>query len=190
MLAGEGEPLLRKHADEVLLREVTRYESRAELPLPLTGEVRGGSGEDGCRAQSKDPVTRVRRREQLQQSQIAQTRVPVELAGGSLVRNNVIEGHHRPRDQIQIFGQTDRQDGLEKPVVVPVTVIQLEVVELTLDGPDAAHRVGEFPVQFARRFSVALGRAGDIIIIGFSDRAEAKILTALQRNAKRNTRVF
>src|SRR5262245_3600740 len=36
---GKGEPLLWEHADEVLLREVTRYESRAELPLPLTGEV-------------------------------------------------------------------------------------------------------------------------------------------------------
>ena len=33
--------------------------------------------------------------------------------------------------------------GLEIPVVVPLAVVQLEVVELIRDGPDAAHRVGE-----------------------------------------------
>ena len=42
--------------------------------------------------------------------------------------------------------------GLEIPVVVPLAVVQLEVVELIRDGPDAAHRVGELAVQFARRF--------------------------------------
>src|SRR5215469_4988571 len=190
MLAGEGEPLLRKHANEVLLREVTGYESRAELPFTLPSEVRGRSGEDGCRAQSKDPVTRVRRREQLQQSRIAQPGVPVELAGGGLVRDNVVEGHDWPRDQIQILGQTNRHHRLEIPVVVPMAVVQQEVVELALYGPDAADRVAELPVQIARRFSVPRGLAGDILIRGFTDRAETKLFPALQRNEQRNMRVL
>jgi hypothetical protein len=32
-----------------------------------------------------------------------------------------------------------------------LAVVQLEVVELIRDGPEAAHRVAELPVQLARR---------------------------------------
>src|SRR5262249_52740568 len=161
-------------------------ESRAELPFTLPSEVRGRCREDGGRSRSEDPVTRIRRREQLQQSQIAQPGVPVELAGGGLMRHNVVEGHDWPRDQIQILGQTNRHHRLEIPVVVPMAVVQQEVVELALYGPDAADRIAELPVQIARRFSVPRSLAGDILIMGFGDGAEIKILTTLPRNGKRD----
>ena len=76
--------------------------------------------------------------------------VPREFAGGRLVRDDVVEGHHWTRDQVPVFGQAHWHDRLEVPVVVPLAVVQLEVVELIRDGPEAAHRVGELPVQLAR----------------------------------------
>src|SRR5262249_49115040 len=87
-------------------------------------------------------------------------------------------------------GQANRHHRLEIPVVVPMAVVQQEVVELALYGPDAADRVAELPVQIARRFSVPRSLVGDILIMGFTDRTEAKILNDLQRNAKRNRRVL
>src|SRR6266446_3465075 len=154
VLAADRPPLLGKHADEELLREVAYHDTWSELPFALAGELRGRSREDGCRSRSENPVARVRRRQQLQQSQITQSGVARKLAGGRLVRDDVVEGHHRPRDQVQVFGQAYWHDRLEVPVVVPLAVVQLEVIELIRDRPDAAHRVGELPVQLARwRFS-------------------------------------
>ena len=78
------------------------------------------------------------------------------------MRDDVVDGHHRPRDQVPVFGQADWHDWLEIAVVVPLAIVQLEVIELIRDGPDAAHRVGELAVQLARRF---------LSIRGFGDRA-------------------
>ena len=114
---------------------------------------------------SENPVARVRRRQQLHQSQIAQPGVPREFVGMHLVRDDVVEGHHRPRDQVPIFGQAHWHHGLEIPVVIPLAVVQLEVIELIRDGPDAADRVGKLPVKLAR---VRLSSRR------FGDRAEAK----------------
>ena len=146
VLAADGPPLLWKHAEEELFREIAHHHARAELPLALTSEPRGRGREDGCRSRSEDPVARVRRRQQLQQSQIAQPSVPLELAGSRLMRDDVVEGHHRTCDQVPVFGQAHGHHGLEIPVVVPMAVVQLEIVELIRDGPDAAHRVAELPV--------------------------------------------
>src|SRR5262249_59674641 len=96
------------------------------------------------------------------------------------MRDNVVERHPRSRKQVPGFSQAHWKHRLKIPVVVPVAVVQLEVVKLIRDGPDVAHRVGKLPVQLARRFFSTRG---------FGDRTEAKILTALQRNAKRNMRV-
>ena len=52
VLAADRPPLLWKHADEELLREVTYHDTRAELPLALTGEPRGRGREDGGRSRS------------------------------------------------------------------------------------------------------------------------------------------
>jgi hypothetical protein len=56
-----------------------------------------------------------------------------------------------------------------------VAVVQLEVIELIRDGPDAAHRIGELPVQLARRWfcSRRLGHG-----------TQTKILTCLKRQAE------
>jgi hypothetical protein len=48
------------------------------------------------------------------------------------------------------LGQAHWQHRLEIPVAVPVAVVQLEVVELIRDRPDAAYRVGKLPIQIAR----------------------------------------
>ena len=151
MLPADGPPLLGKHANEVLLREVACHDAGSKLLLALASEHRCRSREDGGRPGSENPVARVRRRQQLYQSQVAQPGVPREFVGMHLVRDDVVEGHHRPRDQVPIFGQGHRQHGLEIPVVAPLAVVQLEVVELIRDRPEAAHRVGELPVQLARR---------------------------------------
>jgi hypothetical protein len=82
--------------------------SRPEITYPpahRSREVCGRGREDEGRPGSENPVARVRRRQQLQQSEIAQAGGPLELARHRLVRNNVIEGHHRPRDQVPVFGQ-------------------------------------------------------------------------------------
>src|SRR5262249_48669312 len=63
VLATDGPPLLIEHAYEVLLREVTYHDTRAELPLALAGEPRSRGREDGGRSSAKNPVTRVRRRQ-------------------------------------------------------------------------------------------------------------------------------
>jgi hypothetical protein len=118
----------------------------------------------------------VRWREQFQQREVTQSSGPLELARGRLVRDDVVEGHHRPRDQVPIFSQAQRQHGLEIPVVVPMAIVQFKIIELIRDGPDAAHRVGKLSVQLARRrFS---GR-------GFGDRAVSQIFAIPQRQAKR-----
>ena len=88
-----------------VFREVSHHDTRAELPFALTGKSRGRGRKDGGRSRSKNPVARVRRRQQLQQSQIAQSGGPLELAGGHLVWDDVVEGHHRTRDQVPIFSQ-------------------------------------------------------------------------------------
>ena len=165
VLAADRPPLLGKHANEVLLREVAYHRSGPKLPLALAREHRGRSREDGGRSRSENPVARVRRRQQLHQSQIAQPGVPREFAGGRLVRDDVVEGHHRPRDQVPIFGQAHWHHGLEIPVVIPLAVVQLEVIKLIRDGPDAADRVGKLPVKLARR---------KLSIRRFGDRAEVK----------------
>ncbi len=162
VLAADGPPLLGKHANEELLREIACHDSGPELPFALASEHRGRSREDGGRPGPENPVARVRRRQQLHQGQIAQPGVPREFAGGRLVRDDVVEGHHRPRDQVPVFGQAHWHDRLEIPVVVPLAVVQLEIVELIRDGPDAAHRVGEL------RFS---SLAECFSIRGFGDRA-------------------
>ena len=174
VLAADRPPLLWKHADEELLREVAYHHSGSKLPFALAREHRGRSREDGGRPGSENPVARVRRRQQLHQSQIAQPGVPREFAGGRLVRDDVVEGHHWARDQVPIFGQAHWHDRLEVPVVVPLAVVQLEVVELIRDGPEAAHRVGELPVQLARvRFCSRR----------FGNGTQTKILTCLKRQA-------
>src|SRR5271165_2925817 len=134
VLAADRPPLLGKHADEELLCEVAHHRGRAELPLALPSEPRGRSREDGGRSRSEDPVARVRRRQQLHQSQIAQPGGPLEVARGRLVGDNVVEWHHRPRDQVPILGQAHWQHGLEIPVVVPLAIVQLEIVKLIRDG--------------------------------------------------------
>ena len=58
------------------------------------------------------------------------------------MRDDVLEGHHRPRNQVPVLGQTQWRHGLEIPVVAPVAIVQLEVIKLIRDGPQAAHRVG------------------------------------------------
>ena len=63
VLAADGSPLLREHADEVLLRKVARHDTGSELPLALAREARGRSREDRGRPNSQDPVARVRRRQ-------------------------------------------------------------------------------------------------------------------------------
>ena len=81
VLAADRPPLLWKHADEELLREVAYHDTWSKLPFALAGELRGRSREDEGRPGSENPVARVRRRQQLQQSQIAQSGGPLELAG-------------------------------------------------------------------------------------------------------------
>ena len=49
VLPADGPPLLGKHADELLLREVARHETGPELPLALAREHRCRSREDGGR---------------------------------------------------------------------------------------------------------------------------------------------
>src|SRR5215208_5188598 len=71
VLPADRPPLLWKHAEEVLFGEVADHDTRPELPLALTSEPRGRGREDGGRPRPKNPVARVRRRQQLQQSQIA-----------------------------------------------------------------------------------------------------------------------
>jgi len=141
MLPADGPPLLGKHAKEELLREVACHHTGSGLPLALASELRCRSREDEGRPGSENSVSRVRRRQQLHHSQIAQPGGTLELAGGRLVRDDVVERHQRPRYQVPVFGQAQWQHGLEIPVVVPLAVVQLEVVELIRDGPEAAHRV-------------------------------------------------
>jgi len=167
VLAADRPPLLREYADEVLLGEVTHHQSGPKLPLALTSEMRGSSRKDPRRPDAEDPVARVRGRQQLHQGQIAEPGVPSEFARRRLVRDDVVEGHHRSRDQVPVFGQAHWHHGLEIPVVIPLAVVQLEVVKLIRDRPKAAHRVSEFAVQFARVFGSR----------GFSDRAQAEVLT-------------
>ena len=130
MLAADGPPLLREDAQDELFRQVPNEESRPKLPLALAGEPRGRSRKDSRRPRSEEPVARVRRRQQFHQSQIAQAGVSREFDGGRLVRDDVVEGHHRPRDQVPIFSEAHWQHRLEIPVIVPLTVVQLEIVEL------------------------------------------------------------
>ena len=49
-------------------------------------------------------------------------------------RRSVVERHHWPRDQVPVFGKANWKDWLEVPVVIPVAVVQLEVVELIRAG--------------------------------------------------------
>ena len=142
MLPAEGHPLLGKHTDEELLCEVACHESGPHLPLALASESRDGRRKDEGRSCSEDPVARVRRRQQLHESQIAKPGVPREFVGVRLVRDDAVEGHHRSRDQVPVFRQAHWHDRLEIAVVAPLAVVQLEVIELKRDGPDAAHRVG------------------------------------------------
>ena len=130
VLAANGPPLLRKDAHDKVFRQVTYQESRPELPLALAGEARGRSRKNSRRPYCEEPVTRVRRRQPCRQSQIAKAGVSLPLAGGRRVRDNVVERHHRPGDQVPVFGKANWKDRLEIPVVIPVSVIQLEVVEL------------------------------------------------------------
>ena len=65
--------------------------------------------------------------------------------------------------RFQVLGQADWHHGLEIPVVAPLAVVQLEVVELIRDGPEAAHRVGELPVQLARAV-LPVERFGDCAV--------------------------
>ena len=83
VLAADRPPLLWKHAKEVLLREVAYHHSGPKLPFALASEPRGRSREDGGRPGSENPVARVRRRQQLHQSQIAQPGVPRDRRGTS-----------------------------------------------------------------------------------------------------------
>jgi len=91
------------------------------------------------------------------------------------MRDDVVERHHRPRDQVPLFGQAHRKNRLKVLVVVPLPVVQLEVIKLIRYRPDAAHRVGKLSVQFAR---------GWFASSRLLDGDQAKILAALQRRAK------
>src|SRR4029453_18443030 len=146
MLATNRPPLLGKHTDEVLFRKIAYHYTRPKLPLALSREVRRCRRENGCRPCTKHPVTRTRRREQFQQSQIAQPGVPREIAGRRLMRDDVVEGHHWSRDQVQVLSQAYWHHRLEIPVVAPLAVVQLEIVKLIRDGPDATHWVSKLPV--------------------------------------------
>src|SRR5215470_224511 len=92
----------------------------------------------------------------------------------------------RFKSLVKLIGIT----GWKFQLLFQMAVVQQEVVELALYGPDAADRVAELPVQITRRFSVPRGLAGDILIRGFTDRAETKLFSALQRNEQRNMRVL
>src|SRR5262249_44123153 len=149
--AADGEPLLGEHAEEELLREVARHHAGPGLYLALAGELRGRGGKDEGRPGAEDPVPRVRGREQLQQAHVAQPGGALELAGGRLVRDDVVEGHHRARDEVQVPGQALWQHRLEVPVVVPVAIRQFKVIKLVCYRPQATHWIGELPVQFTGR---------------------------------------
>ena len=158
-VAADGKPLLGKQREDEPVGEVARHHPRSRLPLALPGELRRRCREDEGRPRAEDPVAGVRGREHLEQDHVAEPGGRLELTGGRLVRDDIVDRDHRPCDEVPVLGEAYGQHGLELQLVVPVIIGQPVVVELKRQGPQAGDRVTQLLVQFARRWASAPGFA-------------------------------